>query len=415
MSIHWGGRGAGHVSRWSLAPTGAPALELNFLSGALDPRITFTRSTTATFFGSNGLIQSSAIDAPRFDYNPTTLEARGLLIEEQRVNLLLRSEEFEDATWNKSGTTITANNIASPDGTVDADKATANAALSLHIITQARSVTAATVYTVSFFVKAAGYTKVGIREGNLTGAYATFNLATGTKIDQGVGGVGSITLIRDGWYRIDMVATSGGASFRADISILDPAYTSGPPTGTWTGDGTSGIYVWGSQLEAGAFASSYIPTVASTVTRAADLSSMTGTNFSNWYTSAQGTFVVSADVKSVASGDKYVVTVSDGNGRVVYVSGSSINTFDGTTVTSSAQSAVANTPFKAATAWSGSTLSISAKGAAAVGGAFDGAFGAGTSLRIGSNAGSTSINGHVQAISFYNTRLLNTQLQVLTA
>lgn len=71
---------------------GRPALQLNFLSStSLDSRITFTRASTATFVGSNGLIQSAAINAPRFDYDPVTLAPKGLLIEEARTNLFLNS------------------------------------------------------------------------------------------------------------------------------------------------------------------------------------------------------------------------------------------------------------------------------------------------------------------------------------
>ena len=83
--------------------------------------ITFTRSTTATFVGSNGLIQSAAINAPRFDFDPVTLAPLGFLIEEQRVNLLLYSAEFDNAAWAKTNTTITANATTSPDGTANAD------------------------------------------------------------------------------------------------------------------------------------------------------------------------------------------------------------------------------------------------------------------------------------------------------
>jgi hypothetical protein len=123
MSVHWGGPGAGHVSRWSVATTGVPVLSLDFLtSNTLDPRVTFTRSTTATFVGSNGLIQTAAINAPRFDYNPVTLAPNGLLIEEQRVNSLLYSDQFQQATWSKVGV-VTANATTAPDGTTTADSA----------------------------------------------------------------------------------------------------------------------------------------------------------------------------------------------------------------------------------------------------------------------------------------------------
>lgn len=91
MSIHWGGRGAGHISRWSSATTGVPSLALDFLSGSLDSRVSFSRASTATVIDSSGSIQSSPVNSPRFDFDPATLTQRGLLIEEPRTNLLTNS------------------------------------------------------------------------------------------------------------------------------------------------------------------------------------------------------------------------------------------------------------------------------------------------------------------------------------
>lgn len=91
MSIHWGGRGAGHISRWSIAPTGAPALDLNFLSGTLDSGITFSRASPATVINASGAIETSPINTARFAVDPVTLTQRGLLIEEPRTNLLTTS------------------------------------------------------------------------------------------------------------------------------------------------------------------------------------------------------------------------------------------------------------------------------------------------------------------------------------
>lgn len=64
----------------------APSLDLNFLSGTLDPRITFTRASPATRFNASGVLETVATNEPRFDYDPATLTARGLLIEEARTN-----------------------------------------------------------------------------------------------------------------------------------------------------------------------------------------------------------------------------------------------------------------------------------------------------------------------------------------
>lgn len=180
----------------------APSLNLQFAGAeTLDPRITFTRTTTATFTGSNGLIQTAAIDAPRFDYNPVTLAPLGLLVEEQRVNLVLNSET---------------------------------------LVTQVVTV-AAVAHTLSFY-GAGTVTISGTFIGSLvgTGAYPTRSTLTFTPI------VGAITL-----------TVSGSVTM--------------------------------AQLEAGAFATSYIPTVASQVTRTADFAVMTGTNFSSWFNQPQGT------------------------------------------------------------------------------------------------------------------------------
>ena len=105
-----------------------PSLNLNFQGGKLDSRVTFARSTTGTFVGSDGLIQTAAINTPRFDYDPVTLACKGLLIEEQRVNLLTYSDDFSNAAWTKTNATVTANAVAAPDGTTTADTLTASGA-----------------------------------------------------------------------------------------------------------------------------------------------------------------------------------------------------------------------------------------------------------------------------------------------
>jgi len=80
----------------------AASLNLDFTaSNTLDSRITFTRATTATYFNSSGVLSTAASGEARFDYNPTTLAARGLLIEEQRTNSELYSEDFANAHWQK--------------------------------------------------------------------------------------------------------------------------------------------------------------------------------------------------------------------------------------------------------------------------------------------------------------------------
>jgi hypothetical protein len=203
-----------------------PAMFLNFLNTtSLSGMVTFTRGSNATLVDSTGKIT----------YAP--------------ANLQTFSEQFDNAIWSKGGVTVTANDTTAPDGTTTADKNIPDATLAFHRISQTNSVTNGLTYAFSVFVKASGYSKVGIREGNFSAAYAAFDISTGTKLDQGSGGVGNITAVGNGWYRIDMVSAATGTSMRPDIVVLNPTYTSGTITDSWTANGTSGIFIWGAQLE----------------------------------------------------------------------------------------------------------------------------------------------------------------------
>ena len=149
------------------------------------------------------------------------------------------------------------------NGVVRARKVSVDTATTQHRIHQVVTVVASTAYTESVYVKAGEYSKVALREGGFTGSYAAFNLATGTLLDQGSGGVGSITSVGGGWYRISMASASGGVSFRSDVILLEPSYTTGAVTNAYTGDGSSGIYIADAQLNDGSSALAYYDTTAS--------------------------------------------------------------------------------------------------------------------------------------------------------
>lgn len=259
-----------------------PSLDLNFTTGTLDPRITFTRASTAMYSGSDGLIKTAAINTPRFDHNPITGESKGFLIEEQRTNLLTYSEQFDNAVWAQvqSGAgsipVVTTNTSVAPDGTLTADTVVfvAPASGDQSTLNQTPATSAGT-YTGSFYVKATGASDVGKIIGFRHVARGAYTLVT----------------LTSSWQRVTA----------SEIRVVDYfELTLRPAVGT--SSGTVSVQIWGAQLEAGSFATSCIPTVASQVTRSADAASMTGANFSSWYRADEGTVYAEAITASGYNG-----------------------------------------------------------------------------------------------------------------
>jgi hypothetical protein len=278
----------------ALYPTVRPTLNLDFAkTKALDPRVTFSRASTGTFVGSNGLIQTAASGAARFDHNPATGESLGLLMEEARTNLVTYSEQFDNAAWSKTCTTITANATTAPDGTLTADLIVEDTTGGEKNVTRDINAGSSGQATRTIYVKAASRYKV-----NLVGSgfYACYNLNTLTTFDV-ANTTATISDAGNGWRRLSITGNAT-TTFRVDIGLL-PDSATGVSNRFYTGDGSPGVYIWGAQLEAGSFPTSYIPTVASTVTRAAEVASMTGTNFSSWYRQDQGTIYQSVGPGSI--------------------------------------------------------------------------------------------------------------------
>ena len=248
-----------------------PSLDLQFAtSKTLDDRvsgqnlITFSRSTTGTYVDSNGIIQTAAIDAPRFDHDPTTNASLGLLVEESRENLVTNSEDLTgwSTIFAGDGVNPTVQNISdtAPDGGTTVTEITfqRNTANTSDYSLYREQYGTTAVSTGSVYVKAARPSDVG--------KVIDFYHNQGAPID-----FNSVTLT-DTWQRVSSV----GAGVIAGFLTLG-LYSATSSTGQVK------ILAWGAQLEEGAFATSYIPTSGSTVTRAADVASITGSNFSGWY------------------------------------------------------------------------------------------------------------------------------------
>jgi len=279
---------------------GSSPLDLRFaLQKTLDPRITFTRDSTGTYVDSDGVLQSATTNEARFDHNPTTGESLGLLVEEERTNLITTSE----ALANITGGSITNNTTTAPDELVTADTLIEDTSTGSHSVNTASIIWAGnTAYTFTFFLKANTRSQATITLGTSSNwvnsqRNATFDLSTGTVIvTAGSSVTASIEPFLNGWYRCRLTATTIAAPVPSTVQTQ--MYVSG--SASYTGNGTSGLFFWGAQLEAGAFPTSYIPTTTATATRAADVASITGTAFSSFYNQTQGTVFADAKVTTVA-------------------------------------------------------------------------------------------------------------------
>jgi hypothetical protein len=241
-------------------------------------------SNTVTYAGntSNGLFiwgaqlveGTSALDyqmtetrlnIPRLDYSLGSCP--NILLEPQRTNIFVRSEEFDNASWNKTNASITANTTISPSGIQNADTMTDNATVGIHGIDYAGAVG---VYTCSVYAKKGTSNFIGIYSSSaLQGVI--FNLNTGTFSANIIAAPTSysITSVGNGWYRCTITTTTTStAVFRILMSNDGSGFN-------YSGTGQT-VFLWGAQLEAGAYATSYIPTTSASVTRNLDVVQATG-------------------------------------------------------------------------------------------------------------------------------------------
>lgn len=389
------------------------ALSLDFTTGALDSRITFTRASGGTYFDASGVLQLATTNTARFDHDPVTLAAKGLLIEEARTNLFPYSTNI-NANWSGGNDASVDAYAAAPDGTTTATRVLDNSAGGTGGVGHTRNVTITnTRHCFSFFAKSEQLSWVCMQ---ITG-FTSATLAGVAYFDLQNGVVGATNQIEatiqncgNGWYRCVgyVVPDAGDLSGNFTICCADTNNDY-----VVDRDGTSSVLIWGAQLEAGSFPTSYIPTAGSTVTRAADSASMTGSDFSGWYSATEDTIIVEAS--SPASGTRVVWQADDGtaNNRVtLYTTGTSLKLdilAGGVSQASITLGTItANTTFKAAFAIKANDVAASLNGAAEV---------TDTSVtlptvdrcRFGADTTGNYLCKYIKTFKSYATRLTNVQ------
>uniref|UniRef100_A0AB39BZ06 Tail protein n=1 Tax=Pakpunavirus sp. TaxID=2833053 RepID=A0AB39BZ06_9CAUD len=380
--------------------------------------ITFTRASGAGRFNAAGQYEWLAPDQPRIDYDPVTGECRGLLIEEQRTNLLTYSSDFANAAWQKEYVSISSGVAQSPDGTANAAKMVENSANSTHQIRLTINPSATTAgVSVAVYVKADGRSRVRVFVYGTAvftasgyaerGAY--FDLSAGT-VTSNDATTSSISAIGGGWYRISISQSVVAAGiFNFKVSLVSSSGAT-----SYQGDGTSGIYIWGAQLEAGSSPSSYIPTTNAQVTRAADVASVNV--LSPWFNASEGTLVVeySGEVLSNSARVAAFGPVTPGAYLGIGANGG-FNTGWYSSGLYGLPSGIAGQINKQAISYVPGALSGSINGSNPVTRQGSDFVGASSQMLIGQNNNASSrLNGHIRSIRYYPKRLSDSELQQLT-
>lgn len=283
-----------------------PSLLTNLVeTHSLPSSFTFTRASTGTYFDVDGTLQTATTDTPRFAYKPSeallSFTNNGLLLEAASTNECTYSEDLTDASWSKTNTTISANAYVAPDGNTTADAIIENAGTGSKILGKPSvvTVTAGDFVTYSFFAKQ-GPGSVRYIRSTLSGTAISglsnmaCSLVDGTSTSDGTDTIRTRSfLLNNDWYRFEFTVQ---ASSNGDITITNRNTTTySLNEGSFTGDGVSGTVQWGHQVEVNEYLSSYIPTTTAAVTRAADVLSISGGDFSGVFNATEGTFIIEAE------------------------------------------------------------------------------------------------------------------------
>ena len=398
-----------------------PRMALDFTTASLDARVTVTRAlNTATRVNSSGFLETVNANLPRFDFDPISLTCKGLLIEELRTNVILNSSDFSNgATWtptnlNTSGTPAWINVGVAPDGASTADKLIADSTSGSHLVGTLVTPVVDT-YTASAYVKAAGYGFCALQMlfGGLN-IFRAYNLTTGAiTASAGTGTDATPVNAGNGWWRFAVTFTTLSTATDAFRVRVENAGTGA----NWSGNGTDGILVWGAQLEAGSFPTSYIPTTTTSLTRNADVVSMTGTNFNDWWTSTIGAAVARV-LPSTVSGTRPAAQFDDNSANnIIALRGNTTNpelyiraTTDQAQIDAGTISA--NTTYLLGGAWNTNDCAAAVNGGTAVPDTSV-TVPTATQARLGSD-GTNYLNGCLQSLRYWPQRVTNAEIQAFS-
>jgi hypothetical protein len=387
-------------------PEDGPTLNLNFAgSKILDPRITFTRTSTGTYMGSDGLIKVAPADTPRFDHRYVNgeIESLGILVEEGRSNLV--TQNSTDFNYSINNQIIATQLDIAPDG---------NSVLCKHDLTGATSpflncranttLSAGQTYTMSMWLK-------GTTNFNASFAFV------GETTNEIYANTANITT---SWQRFTLTFTLVNTQTSSRLQVFFGQQGEGKV-----------ISIWGAQLEQGAFVTSYIPrpVAGQQSTRNPDSVSMTGDNFSDVYNQEEGSYKVEGVINGSlpastfggifgaggGSSTSNFIFYNPGTSFGMYVSntGQSPSSFLGKTYT-------VGSKFKISASYATNDFACSLNGDISTSTTSNALYKSHTYFSIGSNPIAGSISSGVRGamtisnISYYSKQVTDSQLQNLT-
>jgi hypothetical protein len=411
-------------------PTIRPSLILDFQKAeVVDPRVTFTRASTATFFNNAGVLTSAANNIPRIDFNPSTLVCNGLLIEEQRTNSI-RNNTMQGAVAGTPGT-LPTNWITIGAGLGTLTQQIVGTGTS-NGITYIDVRISGTTSTISFGISPESNTQISAASGQ--------NWTSSSYLAR-VGGTTSNLTISQRVVERNNVGTAVANTPTNITSSLGTSLSRFSVTRTLTDATTAFVttdvlfeFLAGAaiditlriglpQLEQGAFATSVIPTTTTALTRNADVASMTGTNFSSWFNAVEGTLVTqSLATRQISNAGTGLASIDDGTINNMIRNFVSATAFGRFGVFNSGVTQVdltpgiaitANTILKLANAYALNNFASVSNGSAAQTDS-SGTIPTVNRMTIGFDLNGVYLNGYIQRISYYPVRLSNTTLQALT-
>ena len=402
----------------------------DFTRASVDPRITFARAgATATRVNASGFVEGVAADAPRFDFDPVTLACRGLLIEAAATNQIFDSAfQSFSAAANNVWIDVLADLDTTPNAATSPDQGTNAALVAVNTTTGFRSTSyrtalvAAGDYTFSVFAKKASTDNLVtiLLSGDISGTnrvQSSFSLTGSGSFSGSLGVVGTVTnasrtiaAYRDGWYLCSVSCT-----LTAPTNITAFIFPGNRSTQTVA----SQNFVWGAQVESGLQPTSLIPTTSGAVTRNADVATITGADFDGFWRAGKGAALAKARPSTV-SGTRPVLQFDDTTAdNIIALRGNAANPelYVRTGGVDQAQidagTIAANTSYRLAGAWATNDCAASLNSGAPV---LDGVatIPTVTQARLGSD-GTNYLNGHIEAIEYYDERVPSASLQVLSS